>query len=131
MRRTFLPIAVLFIALSIGCSHIHIRDKGETRRQEQAKYFDSLVDHLTIDEALTNWGPPSSSTEGDNLIAYAWRTNQYAGSTGFTSGNASSFGGYATGSSWTITSPKYHGYEMGMIFDKITRRLKSWTYREW
>jgi hypothetical protein len=131
MRRALYVLAVLAIALAVGCSHIEIRDKGETRRQEHQKYLDSLVGQLSIDEALAKWGPPTSSTEGDNVIAYAWKTNQYAGSTGFTSGNASSFGGYSTGSSWTFMSPEYHGYEMGMIFDKATRLLKSSIYREW
>jgi|GEM_PF-6991734 len=117
------------------------------------------IGKLKFDDFLANWGPPTSSSQGDSIFVATWRHEEDSITTVFNSpfedpmidpfydpfydpaynpvynpgypvGPVPFSGGDpAMGDSETVRVS--HGREVRLTFDKATGLLKKWHYKKW
>lgn len=122
MKTLFqIGFALLLISSLCGCSRIHIQEKGQAEREKRQAFLrdlDAKKGILSIDDALSTWGPPSTSYEGDKIIVFVWRDERFRTL-------------YFHGEHISSTSRVSNGSELSVIFDKTNRRMADWKFNEW
>jgi hypothetical protein len=80
--------------------------------------MDANIGVLTYDQAITQMGPPTATSEGDAVIVADWvmhtKTTMAMPIAGF----------------W-YTQEQPHGQRWRLIFDRQTKRLTEWKYDRW
>ena len=110
----------LFIMTLIiwGCASIDSRYTEVDEEQEFSKYMNSVINVLTYDQALMEWGQPLAQIEGDEIFVTTWGAEK-AGIVAMPIGNM------------TYTFSKEHGWRLQLSFDKKTRKMVSWKSSDW
>lgn len=109
MRR-LLFACLLFLA---GC--------GALRNHQLRPFYnemDSSIGRMTYDDALQRWGQPAQATEGDAIVICSW------------GGSSQSTFYLPVGKSY-VAEPVNNGWRLDLTFDKESRLMKTWAYREW
>lgn len=92
------------------------------QRKAYIQGLKSEIGFATVDDLISDLGPPQQSTETPEGIWYTWRkASSGAVSGGFSVG----FMGIAIG------APTETGEELNCLFDRVTGRLVTYNYREW
>ena len=111
MKIKFQYAVLLFIILMIiNCAYY----EAELFRDELA----SMVNVLTYDQAIMNWGPPLQSVEGDKVFVAMWGAEK-AGAVAMPVGKM------------YMAVPVDSGWKLTLGFDKKTRKMVSWKYDQW
>ena len=84
--------------------------------------LDSDIGFATLDDLISEMGPPQASLETAEGTWYTWRT---VNSVGVSGGFSVGFFGVSMG------APVETGSELNCLFDGDTGRLIDYTYREW
>lgn len=105
---------ILFIALFSSCYYLELQQQ----RRDWADYLNSQIGTLSYDQALSKWGAPAAITQGDEIFVAQWSSENsvYAvvpSSTMIVAGNIS------------------HGWIRRITFDKITKKMTTWSYENW
>jgi hypothetical protein len=74
---------------------------------------------MSVDDAISFWGPPSSKYIGDEMYSVKW----------FGEGAIEQIG-YFNRNAWRSTTSR-RGWEVNLTFDKATDLLTAGTYRQW
>lgn len=82
----------------------------EKMYNEMKHNLDQAIDEMTYDEALFYFGQPSNVVSDDQIIVASWKRE-------------SIFGASSSGTNM--------GNELVLSFDKDTKILKGWRYKEW
>jgi len=88
-------------------------------------YIDGLnseIGYATLDDLISNMGPPQQSIETPEGMWYTWRNVN----SGAVSGGVS-IGFIGMG----MTTPTETGEELNCLFDRKTGRLRNYNYRQW
>jgi len=87
-------------------------------REEWANYLGGQVGLLSYDMALSNWGPPISTTEGDEIFISQWGSEKSA---------------YAVvPTQYMIVGGRIsHGWVLQLTFNKKTKKMVNWSYKNW
>jgi len=106
-------LSILIIS-TIGCASLARQEE----RERMATYLNSQLNTLTYDQALSNWGEPLSTTQGDTLFIVTWGSEKT---------------GYATIPIGNIlyTGKVSHGWNLQITFDKSSRQMTSWKFTNW
>jgi len=96
-----------------GCGPTH-----KAQLQEFYKNLDGAVNKMTYDQAIATWGPPTSITQGDKVFVATWFSER-KGAAAMPIGNM------------MFAVPLSHGWELGLTFNKETKKMVYWRYREW
>jgi hypothetical protein len=80
--------------------------------------LDAGLGILTFDDAITTWGPPESRFDGDKIVIATWNSETTSEITTY----------YKKSKLREFVSS---GWEMNLSFDKSTRKLTNWKFREW
>jgi hypothetical protein len=92
------------------------------QRKSFIEGLNSEIGFATLDDLISEMGPPQQSIETPEGIWYTWRkVNPGAVSGGF------SMGFFGVG----MTAPTETGEELNCLFDRNTGRLRNYKYREW
>jgi len=108
-----LTISLLLI---IACAANTGSNKKLTAKKQIQEFFDSKINIMTYDDALMQWGEPSSIVEGSEIFVVTWRKEK------------SSEVVLAEKKSMVIV-PVTHGFEFRLTFDKDTNKLIKWDLR--
>ena len=109
-------IRILFVLLLfiLGCGG------PQPRPNPFFQELDRNINVMTFDDALRNWGPPTNMQEGDNILVANWIYERQIGSMAMPIGNMTLY-----------TGPSTKGSNLQLTFDKATRKMIYWRYREW
>jgi hypothetical protein len=111
--RTALGLATL------GTSELAMADAKHRDRLRQFRGFlNDSVGRLTLDDAVARWGVPRARHDGDQVIVVQWA-------------NESTSTLLMPDSVLSIAVPVRHGWNLELSFGSSSRRLLSWSYREW
>ena len=92
------------------------------QRKSFIEGLNSEIGFATLDDLISNMGPPQQSIETPEGTWYTWRT----GSSGAVSGGVSvGFFGFSMG------APTESGEELNCLMDRNTGRLSTYHYRQW
>jgi hypothetical protein len=92
------------------------------QRKSFIEGLNSEIGFATLDDLISEMGPPQESIETPEGIWYTWRkVNSGAVSGGFSVGFFSMMMGV----------PAETGEELNCLFDRDTGRLSDYNYREW
>lgn len=84
--------------------------------------LNSEIGFATLDDLISEMGPPQESIETPEGIWYTWR-KMYSGAVS---------GGFSVGFfSMMMGAPVETGEELNCLFDRDTGRLSDYNYREW
>ena len=93
-----------------------------TQRKSYIQGLSSEIGYATLDDLISEMGPPQESIETPEGVWYTWRK--------VNSGAVS--GGISVGFfSMMLGAPVETGEELNCLFDHDTGRLIDYTYREW
>jgi len=112
---------VLVIGCFGSCVTTTITSAGENKDKvaDWNKVIETNKNRMTYDEALTQFGQPTSVKEGDRIFIVTWVKNRQSAISIPTDRG-------------TITIPRDNGSsELNLTFDKETRIMINGTYREW
>jgi hypothetical protein len=91
------------------------------RRDAQRELHDALraaVGIMTIDEAVSTWGPPSGQFDGDEVAVFEWRSEAF-GAVSAPIGNT------------VFTRPVRRGEVLRLTFDRRTKVLRDWFHERY
>ena len=115
--RLLVLFCVLFPLMLSSCG-----GGNAAQRKSFIEGLNSEIGFATLDDLITELGPPQQSIETPEGIWYTWRkTDSGAVSGGFSVG----FFGISMG------APTETGEELNCLFDRDTGRLRNYNYREW
>lgn len=108
---------------TLGMSEIAMagakREDAEKQRLEAFQSFlNANVGSMTLDDAVVRWGPPVSRYEGDELVVAEWNSESTSQVVA------------PIGNMW-VAVPVQHGWQLHLSFEKSSRKLSSWSYKEW
>lgn len=109
--KFILPISLFFI---MGCAS----NNTKTGLQDLYRELDARLNIMTYDEALMAWGEPNSVVEGDEIFIVTWR--QEKSSKAVLPYRRSLF-----------VVPVSHGSELRLTFDKDTKKMIRWDFKQW
>jgi hypothetical protein len=116
-RGTTMALALVFVAM--GCLNA-CGPSAKVRQQNRLKPFYAELDRSTnvmsYDDALQRWGQPAGTVDGDAVFIVTW--NQTSTSVVYLD-------------KLKIAKPISHGWELQLTFDKQTRKMTGWKYKEW
>jgi hypothetical protein len=93
-----------------------------TQRKSFIEGLYSEIGFATLDDLISEMGPPKESTETPEGIWYTWR-KVYSGAVS---------GGFSVGFfSMMMGTPVETGEELNCLFDHDTGRLSDYNFREW
>ena len=92
------------------------------QRKSFIEGLNSEIGFATLDDLISEMGPPQESIETPEGIWYTWR-KVYSGAVS---------GGFSVGFfSMMMGAPVETGEELNCLFDRDTGRLSDYHYREW
>ena len=92
------------------------------QRKSSDEWLNSNIGIATLDDLISNMGPPQQSIETPEGMWYTWRKVN----TGAVSGGVS-MGFFGVG----MTTPTESGEELNCLFDRNTGRLRNYNHRNW
>ena len=97
------------------------------QRKSTNEWLNSNIGIATVDDLISDMGPPQQSVETPEGTWYTWRKVNSGGvfSGGIGGGSGMGFFGMEMG------TPVETGEELNCLFDRNTGRLKNYKYREW
>ena len=104
----------MILFLLIGCASYWGALEGERIQKE----LDGMVNILTFDDALSNWGEPVSVFQGDEVFVVTWGSEK-SGVVVLPIGNM------------VYSSSVSRGWKLVVSFNKTTRRMTSVKYNQW
>src|SRR5512134_2806901 len=112
-----LTLCVLFSLLFSSCGGGYA-----AQRKSFIEGLNSEIGFATVDDLISNMGPPHQSIETPEGTWYTWRTV----SSGAVSGGVSvGYFGLSMG------APTESGEELNCLIDRDTGRLATYNYRQW
>ena len=113
-------ILTLFVLVPLLCSSCG--GGYAAQRKSFIEGLNSEIGFATLDDLISNMGPPQQSIETPEGTWYTWRTV----SSGAVSGGISvGFFGFSMG------APTESGEELNCLVDRDTGRLVNYNYRQW
>jgi hypothetical protein len=110
-------LCTLFLLMISSCG-----GGNASQRKSFIQGLNSEIGFATLDDLISEMGPPQESVEASEGIWYTWR-KVYTGSVS---------GGFSVGGfSMTMGAPAETGEELNCLFDRDTGRLSYYTYRQW
>ncbi|MBI2412575.1 MAG: hypothetical protein HYV24_05140 [Deltaproteobacteria bacterium] len=122
---------LVFIAMSIISlvvwHNIGIADDSTVVLQQMSKTLDSAIGEMTFDEALMAFGAPESITHGEEIFVASWTWT----SQGVKADPKDLLGLSAEQVLMLYSIKVSHGENVLLTFDKQTKLLRQWRYRNW
>lgn len=115
--KLFLILCTLVPLLFYSCG-----GGNAAQRKSFIEGLNSEIGFATLDDLISEMGPPQESIETPEGIWYTWR-KVYSGAVS---------GGFSVGFfSMMMGAPVETGEELNCLFDRDTGRLSDYHYREW